>query len=135
MEVPEMNRRVFTTLAALVMVFGLGGAMAHAQIISADLRFPFVAGGKEMAAGKYTIERMPAGPIMLTGPDGARVMMPIITMLGRHDQDPDAEFVFDTVDGKSVLSEIWMPKKDGMLVLATGKPHTHTVVGGSNPKQ
>ena len=130
-----MNRRVFTTLAALVMVFELGGAMAYAQRINAEVGFPFVAAGKEMAAGTYTVELMPAGPVMLTGPNGVRVMMPVITTLGRHDQDPDTEFVFDKVDGKSILSEIWLPKKDGMLVLASSKSHEHAVLGGSNPKK
>ena len=88
-----------------------------------------------MPAGKYGVEVMPAGTVMLTGPNGARAMLPVITRLGRHDQDADSEFVFDKVDGKSVLSEIWMPKQDGWLVLATSKPHEHAVLGGSNPRK
>jgi len=131
-----MKRRVFLTVLALVVSFELGGAMAYAQSIHAEIGFPFVAGGKEMAAGRYTIETTtPTGPVLLTGAGGLRVLIPVITMLGRHDQDPDAEFVFDKIDGKTVLSEIWMPRKDGMLVLATKGPHEHTVVGGSNPKK
>jgi hypothetical protein len=130
-----MKRRVFLTVVALVMAFELGGAMAYAQSIHAEIGFPFVAGGKEMAAGKYTIEVTTAGTVLLTGAGGSRMLIPVITMLGRHDQDPDAEFVFDKIDGKTVLSEIWMPRKDGMLVLATKGPHEHAVVGGSNPKK
>ena len=130
-----MKRRVFLTVLALVVVFELGGAMAYAQSIHAEIGFPFVAGGKEMAAGKYTIEVTTAGTVLLTGAGGSRMLIPVITMLGRHDQDPDAEFVFDKIDGKTVLSEIWMPRKDGMLVLATKGPHEHAVVGGSNPKK
>jgi hypothetical protein len=61
--------------------------------------------------------------------------MAIITMLGRHDQDADPEFVFDKINGKLVLSEVWMPGKDGLLLLATKGPHEHAVLGGSNPKK
>ena len=130
-----MNRRVFLTIAALAVVFVMGGATARAQSISAEIGFPFVAGGKDMPAGRYSVEVTKAGPVMLTGPAGARAVMPIITTLGRHDQDPDMEFVFDKVDGKSVLSEIWMPRKDGLLLLASKGPHEHAVIGGSNPKK
>ncbi len=130
-----MKRRVFLILVALVVVFVMGGATAYAQSISAEIGFPFVAGGKDMPAGKYSFEVTKAGPVMLTGPGSARAVMPIITTLGRHDQDPDSEFVFDKIDGKSVLSEIWMPRRDGLLVLATKGPHEHTVLGGSNPKK
>jgi hypothetical protein len=61
--------------------------------------------------------------------------MSVITTLGRHDLDKDPEFVFDKVDGKLLLSEIWVPGKDGLLVLATKGPHGHAVVGGSNPRK
>ena len=133
-----MSRRVLLALTAFAMAFQLSGAVAAAQTpqrISAEVGFPFVANGKELPAGKYSVETAPAGPVVLIGQNGTRVLLKVITTLGRHDQDPDSEFVFDKVDGKSVLSEIWMPKKDGLLVLATDKPHEHAVVGGSNPKK
>ena len=61
--------------------------------------------------------------------------LPVITLLGRHDKDTDPEFVFDKIDGKLMLSEIWIPGQDGLLVLATKGPHEHAVLGGSNPKK
>jgi hypothetical protein len=133
-----MNRRAYLTFVALIMLLQLGGALAYAQTpqrIRAEIGFPFVAGGKELPAGAYTVEVTPAGPVMISGANGARALMPVITTLGRHDQDPDAEFVFDKVDGKSVLSELWMPKRDGLLLLATKGPHEHVVLGGSNPRK
>jgi len=33
------------------------------------------------------------------------------------------------------LSEVWLPERDGFLVLATKAPHQHAVVGGSNPRK
>jgi hypothetical protein len=132
-----MKRRVFLTAVALVVAFVVGGAMAYAQNVTAEIGFPFVAGGKEMASGKYTVrvtedrDRM----VVLMGPGGLQVILPVITTLGRHDKDPDAEFVFDKIDGKAVLSEVWMPSKDGLLLVASKGRHEHAVVGGSNPKK
>ena len=132
-----MKRRVFLTAVALVVAFVVGGAMAYAQNVTAEIGFPFVAGGKEMASGKYTVrvtedrDRM----VVLMGPGGLQVILPVITTLGRHDKDPDAEFVFDKIDGKAVLSEVWMPSKDVLLLVARKGRHEHAVVGGSNPKK
>ena len=130
-----MKERVFVTIVALLVACVMSGGMASAQGISAEIGFPFVAGGKEMPAGKYSVEVTTNGQVMLTGPDRRGIFMPVITRLGRHDKDPDAEFVFDKIEGKPVLSEIWLPAKDGYLVLATKGPHEHAVVGGSNPRK
>ena len=130
-----MKRRAFVGIAAFVVVFVMGGVMAYGQSVSADIGFPFVAGGKDMAAGKYAVEVTAIGQVSLTGPDRGRVLMPVITMLGRHDLDADNEFVFDKIDGKLVLSEVWMSGKDGLLLLATKGPHEHAVLGGSKPRK
>jgi hypothetical protein len=134
-----MKRRVYVTLFALVVAFVAGGAMAYAQSINAEIGFPFSAGGKELPAGRYSVDTASAGPtagmVTLTGPDGRQILLRVITSLGRHDKDPDAEFVFDKIAGKLLLSEVWMPGRDGMLVLATSTPHEHAVIGGSNPRR
>ncbi|MCX6550094.1 MAG: hypothetical protein NTY02_03630 [Acidobacteria bacterium] len=130
-----MNRRVFVTLVALVVAYLAGGSVAYAQKISADVAFPFVAAGKDVAAGMYSVEVTAAGPLVLTGQSGLRIVLPIITSLARHAQDQESGFVFDKDSGKSVLSEVWMPGKDGMLVVATTKAHEHAVVPAAAPKK
>jgi len=130
-----MRRQVSATAVAFVVAFAMGGAMAHAQSVSAEITFPFAAGGKEMAAGKYSVDVAADFRLRLTGPAGERIFMPVITLLGRHDKDADAELVFDKVGGKTVLSEVWMPGRDGYLLVATKAPHDHAVVGGSNPRK
>jgi hypothetical protein len=132
-----MKARVSVAVAALVAALVLGGAIAQAQqVVAAEIGFAFTAGGKDMAAGKYTFEVTAAGPVVVRGPNGASSgLMTVITTLGRHDLDKDPEFVFDKIDGKMFLSEIWVPGKDGLLVLATSGPHAHAVVGGSNPRK
>ena len=130
-----MRRQVSATAVAFVVAFAMGGAMAHAQSVSAEITFPFAAGGKEMAAGKYSVDVAADFRLRLTGPAGERIFMPVITLLGRHDKDADAELVFDKVGGKTLLSEVWMPGRDGYLLVATKAPHDHAVVGGSNPRK
>lgn len=131
-----MSRRVLFSVLALAVVFALGGAEAHAQPaqkVAADIGFPFVAGGKEMPAGKYAISVPDNGPVMVTGPGGVRAVLPVITTLARHAQDPESKFVFDKLDGKATLSEIWLPNKDGLLLVATKAPHEHAVLGAPGP--
>jgi len=133
-----MKRRVSAGIAALVVVFLVGGAMAYAQDhrLTAEIGFPFVAAGKEMPAGKYIIEASPSfEPVSLKGPAGSFARMPVVTLLGRPDRDAGPEFVFDKVDGKLVLSEIWLRGQGGLLVFATKGPHEHAVVGGSDPRK
>jgi len=130
-----VKHRVLVTIVALVLVSLAGAAMASAQTVSANIPFSFVAGGKDMPAGKYNIEITSGGPVTLVGPGTGSIVMSVITLLGRHDKDMDPEFVFDKVGGKLLLSEIWGPGMDGVLVLATSGPHQHAVLGGSNPRK
>jgi hypothetical protein len=130
-----MKRRAFVTFVAFFVAFVAGGALESAPPVTAQFEFPFVAGGKEMPAGTYTIEVPVGGPVMLRGAAGSSGLMAIITTLGRHDKDHGSEFVFDKIDGTYMLSEIWPADEDGLLVLVTAKPHSHAVVGGSNPRK
>ncbi len=78
-----MNRRVLLTFVALVVAFALSGGAAYAQAVNAEVGFSFVAGGKVMPAGKYSIEvASQMGPVTLTGPDRTRVFLPVITRAG-----------------------------------------------------
>ena len=123
-----MKRREFVTLVALVVVCLSGAAIAQVRSVAGEIAFPFVAAGKDVAPGKYSVEMTPAGPLVLTGTGGVRILMPVITTLARHPQDQQAGFVFDKTTGKSILSEVWMPGRDGMLLVATTEPHQHAIV-------
>jgi hypothetical protein len=127
-------RSIVVALAIAVVV---GGASASAQstaIVKID--FAFLAGGKSMPAGSYTIERTPVGALVLrprqAGPNSP--LLPPITRLGRHDKDDVAELVFDKTEAGLQLSEIWLPREDGYLLLATSKEHQHQVVNGEIKK-
>ena len=96
--------------------------------------FAFVVADKDMPAGSYSLEA--GGGRVTVRPQngkGTTAMLPILTRLGRHDNDADAELIFDKLDGKLHLSELWVPGVDGFLLLATAKEHDHAVHGGSRP--
>ncbi len=131
-----MKRRATLCIAALLLAFVAIPVVASAQnAVTAVIDFTFVAGGKVMAPGKYIIDAPMDGPVVLRGATGSSGLMPIVTTLGRHDLDKDPELVFDKVDGRMLLSEVWLPGQDGLLVLSTKGPHEHAVVGGSNPRK
>jgi hypothetical protein len=129
-----MKLRKLITIAALVVV---SGALAYAQPASIEISFPFVAGGKDFAAGKYSFEarNMATGPMIVLRGAAETQNMLSITRLARHDQDPDFEVAFDKIGGKFFLSEVWFPGEDGYLVLSTKEAHEHAVQGGSNPRK
>jgi len=127
-----MKTRMLVAIAAVIL---MSGALALAQTpTSIEIGFPFVAGGKTLAAGKYTVETPDINTVSIYGPGGKSIMV-VLTQLGRHDQDTDLELVFDKLDGKYHLSEVWFPERDGLLLLATKKPHEHAVLGGSKPRK
>jgi hypothetical protein len=130
-----MKHRVQVGIAALVLAVVAGGALAHAQPAAVvNIGFAFMAGGKSMPAGKYDIQVTSGGPVLLRGPS-SQVLMPVMTRLGRRDNDREPELVFDNVGGALHLSEVWFPGSDGYLLLGTKEQHDHTVLGGPKGKK
>lgn len=127
--------RVGLVLAALFVAFVAVASPVHAQTrATVNIDFAFVAGGTDMEAGAYVLQAEPGKvTVGATTPKGKSVILPVLTRLGRHDADTQAELVFDRVDGKLSLSEVWFPERDGYLVLNTPREHEHRVLGGSRP--
>jgi hypothetical protein len=124
-------------LTVLVVAFVAVASPVHAQNrTTVNIDFAFVAAGTDMEAGAYALQAEPGKVTMgATTPKGKSVIMPVLTRLGRHDADTQVELVFDKVDGKLSLSEVWFPERDGYLVLNTPGDHEHRVLGGSRPRQ
>jgi hypothetical protein len=126
-----MKHRLVVMVLAL---FAVSGILAYAQTATIDISFPFTAGSKAFAAGKYTVDMPDANTIAIRSAGGASIMA-VITRLGRHDKDTDFELVFDKVGDQYLLSEAWFPGEDGYLLLTTKEAHKHAVLGGSNPRK
>ncbi len=127
-----MKHRMVIMVLAL---FTVSGVIAFAQTANVEIGFPFMARDKDFPAGKYTVEvAQDTRSMVLRGASGSVIML-VVTRLGRHDNDTDAELVFDKIGDKALLSEAWFPGQDGYLVLTTKEAHKHAVAGGSNPRK
>jgi hypothetical protein len=130
-----MRQTIRLFLVGAIVAAATGVAVAQA-IVQVDIGFAFVAGNQTMPAGKYTVEIGSVGTTRLVTFKGAKTaVLPVITRLGRHDNDKDPEIVFDKVDGKLLLSEVWLAGEDGYLLTSTKIEHGHFVVGGSHPSK
>ena len=121
-----MKHRVVLAVLALL---ALSGILAYAQTANIEIAFPFKAGGKDFAAGKYSVDKPQPGAVAIRGAGGAAVLLSI-TRLARLDKDTAFKLVFDVVGDQSLLSEVWFAGEDGYLVLSTKEAHKHAVVGG-----
>jgi len=130
-------RPVGVIAVAVVIGVALSATAAFAQVsrVNVTLGFAFVAAGKDMPAGAYVVEADQGKVTLSPTGKGSPVVMSVVTRLGRHDNDAEPELIFDKVDGKLFLSELWLPGADGYLVLVTNKEHDHAVHGGPRPRK
>jgi len=135
----QKTARNLTTIS-LVTLWAV--ASAHGQGVTnlrANVPFAFEAGGKSLPAGTYQFKVNHAGRyLVISGANPPEVRLQIITELGGASVFRDTGLVFNTYEGKHVLSEIWIPGEDGVLVSVTPKQHTHDMViamisGGGGP--
>ena len=137
-----MTRRIFFTVAAaaLVLIAGSRPARAQADFLSPSIfkvPFDFVAHGKTYTAGEYSLAANMEGELLSLQPLGtksASAILPVETRLAERKVLPEPELIFDNVNGKYYLSEVYVPGEDGYLVMATKGPHTHESVKGSKKK-
>jgi hypothetical protein len=123
----------FATAVLLTSIVGLGTPASAQSLAQANIDFSFVAAGKEFPAGMYDLRVSSDKVVLEKHGGGGTVMMPVITRLGRHDTDNGVELIFDKVDGRLCMSEVWVGTSDGYLVLNTPGDHEHRVLGGSKP--
>ena len=124
---------------ALVMI---AASMVVKAQMTVDVPFKFEAGGKAFPPGQYSIEVKADGAIGLRQvPNGVAI---VIAAKERRKQPARAiqqpELVFDKVGNFEpsfseyvtdyLLSEIWLPGIDGVVVLTTSGKHEHQTVTG-----
>jgi cytochrome c5 len=122
---------MLTLLSAISAGCVLGQSRASGR---ATIPFEFVVAGKTLPAGTYTFS-LPAGfaSLSVQPADGQAILATVITRLGGPSEFRDLSFVFDTGDGGHVLSEVWLPGSEGVLVHSTPKGHSHEMVVGTAP--
>jgi hypothetical protein len=122
-------------LVALVATAALAAAPSvfAADVLKADVPFPFQVEGKTLPAGAYqfSIEVMSNVVDVHGGSPPDAALAPILTrMAARPHPGPSehAHIVFDKVGSTYTLSELWEPGADGFLVHITKGPHEHHVI-------
>jgi cytochrome c5 len=133
----KMTARNLTTVSLLTL---LALASAHGQTgttLHANVPFDFEAGGKSLPAGTYQFRLANEKFLEISSAKASMVRVMIITQLGEGSLFQDADLVFDEFEGHHLLSEVWIPGQDGLLVGTTSKKHTHqmviAVVSGAAP--
>jgi hypothetical protein len=137
----EMKRRVlFATVVSAAVVLA-GATLAYAQQTTTTgeyvrrhvvtVAFPFTVGGKQLPAGKYSIEQ-PTRDLLIfqeEKKDGARVQAPVISRLPAPATPiTESKLLFDKVGNTHYLSEVWFRGVDGFLLYSSKEAHTRVTV-------
>jgi hypothetical protein len=122
---------MLTLLSAISASFVFGQSRASGR---ATIPFEFVVAGKTLPAGTYTFS-VPSdfASVTVQPANGQAVRASVITRVGGPSEFRDLSFVFDTGAGSHILSEVWLPGSEGVLVHATPKGHSHEMVVGTPP--
>jgi hypothetical protein len=134
---PEMTNKLTKTagMASIGMALLLCSAMTPAfgaDLVKADVPFAFQVGKKTLPAGAYEFQLDLQKEIVTIAPvaKGPEAAEPIVTYIATpaHSSATDSHVVFDVVGSNHILSEIWRPGMDGILVHVTKGPHTHHIL-------
>jgi cytochrome c553 len=120
-------------LAALVLVafFAVSPAFGQTGNLRFEIPYQFNLGSKVLPAGTYTFSVNKFG-LAVQSASGARFGENIITSItGPAELLRDGSLVFDKANGGHILSEVWMPGSDGVLLHSIPKNHERAVLMGS----
>jgi hypothetical protein len=119
----EIMKKIYSmAILTLVCVFGLGiSARAQDQQVLTKVPFDFVAGGKAMPAGTYTVSRIvgPQSGFVIRGYDKSAFVLPMVFDGVTSDH---AGLAFEHVGDSYVLSKI--ETLEGVYTVGTPRPMT-----------
>ncbi len=114
------------SLALLISTAAFG---QNSSSLKVNIPFAFTAGGKVFQPGNYVFVKPKTGSIVLSSDDGRTNMnLPIITSLARSGPNDDHLLAFDKVGDQRVLSEVWLPGKEGAMVFMEKGEHEHQLI-------
>jgi hypothetical protein len=130
-----MNRRRFRALVVAAVLMLAGSAWAQAQAPGVDIDFKFIAAGKTLNAGTYTVDVAPNGNVVLTAAEGgASVEVPDTRKLNDRNFDRP-ELMFDVVGSARFLAQVKLPGKGHFVVgRQEGAQEQETVKGPKTDK-
>jgi mono/diheme cytochrome c family protein len=113
----------------LVVFFAVGLAVAQeGQAVRFEIPHEFMVGSKVLPAGKYTFSVDNFGLAVKSDTSGT-IRTSIITRLsGPAEFLRDGSVVFDKTESGRILSELWLPGGDGLLLHRTPANHQREVL-------
>jgi hypothetical protein len=110
-------------IATIPLVHGQG-----ANALRVNVPFDFLVDSRPCPAGVYNFTQS-QGKVFMTNADGKlSLWLKVITELARSSDLDDHLLAFDKANDKRVLSEVWLPGRDGALVYIMPGEHTHEIV-------
>lgn len=118
-----MGLSLFTFLA-------VGPAFGQAHSVRVEIPYAFSVGSKALSAGTYTFSLAADSPawIEVRSANSMEMRARVVTRLGGPTEFQDGSLVFDKTGGTRVLSEVWIPGTDGILVHVMPKGHMHDIL-------
>jgi len=116
---------------AVLTCLALGSALLYAQTYQAKIPFAFSIGNTLHPAGSYTVsyDKSNLKVLSLRPENGPVISVPILTRLSpREHLKEEAQFVFDDVNGKFTLAELYMPGMDGFYLGSALVEHKHVII-------
>jgi Cytochrome C oxidase, cbb3-type, subunit III len=127
-------RRFMTLILATFFVTGLGFGQSL-EAVRFNVPYRFSAGSKQFPAGTYTFSLL-AGPFSMLkvqsesiGPVNVNVLTRIS---GPSELFTNSYLIFDKAPGHLILSEVWIPGTDGILVRPIPKNDGRLALSGSD---
>ena len=116
-------------LMAFNLVTFLAAAPAFGQFLArAEVPYAFTVASKGLPAGTYTLSVVSSG-VRVQSPNGDVFVAPIISRLNGPSQFlREGTLVFDTTGGGHILSEVWMPGSEGILLHSTPTSHSYEIL-------
>jgi cytochrome c5 len=112
----------------LVVFFALLPAPVQAQAMRFDVPYAFTFGVKLLPAGSYTFRTSGVWLIAQSSSGGTFNGSILSTLTGPSVLLRDGSLVFEKAESGRVLSEVWIPGSNGLLVHSIAKGHDHDVL-------
>ena len=129
-----MNGRFIRSSVIVLALTIAGGAWAYAQAPGVNVKFPFVAAGKTLDAGTYTVDVAENGNVVLAAEGGTSVEFADTKKLNDRKFDRP-ELMFDVVGSARILAQVKVPGKGHFVVnRQEGAVEQETVKGPKTDK-
>lgn len=127
----KWDSAVFALVAALVLVLAAAPAAMAQDLVTANVDFAFKAAARTFQPGTYDFQiNRSDDTVTVSNARNTKTptaTLPVVCALAMH-EGQQAHVVFDKVGSDLVLSEVWLPDSDGVLVHAEKLKHTHRIV-------